>query len=87
MRKTVVIVGAGFSGTVLAVNLLRRGTAQGTDIVPIPGTTNPIRLEENLAAPRINLSKNELQRIEAAAPRGIVVGQRYHPSMMQLLNG
>jgi uncharacterized NAD(P)/FAD-binding protein YdhS len=35
MRKTVVIVGAGFSGTVLAVNLLRRGTAQGTDIVLI----------------------------------------------------
>jgi aryl-alcohol dehydrogenase-like predicted oxidoreductase len=61
--------------------------AQGTDIVPIPGTTNPIRLEENLAAPQVTLSKNELQRIEAVAPRGVAVGQRYHPSMMQLLNG
>jgi aryl-alcohol dehydrogenase-like predicted oxidoreductase len=61
--------------------------AQGTDIVPIPGTTSASRLEENVAAPRITLSKDELQRIEAAAPRGVAAGQRYHPNMMQLLNG
>ena len=35
MRKTVVIVGGGFSGTVLAANLLRRLPAAGTDIVLI----------------------------------------------------
>ncbi|MEA3140705.1 MAG: hypothetical protein QOK23_2874 [Gammaproteobacteria bacterium] len=35
MRKTFLIVGAGFSGTVLAVNLLRRAAPQGTDIVLI----------------------------------------------------
>jgi uncharacterized NAD(P)/FAD-binding protein YdhS len=35
MRKTFVIVGAGFSGTVLAANLLRRPPAGGTDIVLI----------------------------------------------------
>ena len=35
MRRTVIIVGAGFSGTVLAANLLRRETAQSTDIVLI----------------------------------------------------
>jgi uncharacterized NAD(P)/FAD-binding protein YdhS len=35
MRKTLVIVGAGFSGTVLAANLLRRLPAQGADIVLI----------------------------------------------------
>jgi aryl-alcohol dehydrogenase-like predicted oxidoreductase len=61
--------------------------AQDTDIVPIPGTTNPARLEENLAAPQITLSQKELQRIEAVAPLGVAVGQRYHPGMMQLLNG
>jgi uncharacterized NAD(P)/FAD-binding protein YdhS len=33
MRKTLVIVGAGFSGTVLAVNLLRRPPPGGADIV------------------------------------------------------
>jgi uncharacterized NAD(P)/FAD-binding protein YdhS len=35
MRKTLVIVGAGFSGTVLAANLLRRPPAQGVDLVLI----------------------------------------------------
>jgi uncharacterized NAD(P)/FAD-binding protein YdhS len=35
MRKTLLIVGAGFSGTVLAANLLRRPPAEGADIVLI----------------------------------------------------
>jgi uncharacterized NAD(P)/FAD-binding protein YdhS len=35
MRKTFVIIGAGFSGTVLAANLLRRPPAGGADIVLI----------------------------------------------------
>jgi uncharacterized NAD(P)/FAD-binding protein YdhS len=35
MRKTLVIVGAGFSGTVLAANLLRRPPSEGADIVLI----------------------------------------------------
>jgi uncharacterized NAD(P)/FAD-binding protein YdhS len=35
MRKTLVIVGAGFSGTVLAVNLLRRPPPGGADVVLI----------------------------------------------------
>ena len=35
MRKTLVIVGAGFSGTVLAANLLRRPPTGGADIVLI----------------------------------------------------
>jgi aryl-alcohol dehydrogenase-like predicted oxidoreductase len=61
--------------------------AQGPDIVPIPGTTNLKRLEENLAAPQISLSASELQRIEAVAPLGIAVGQRYQPAGMQLVNG
>jgi aryl-alcohol dehydrogenase-like predicted oxidoreductase len=61
--------------------------AQGNDIVPIPGTTNPSRLEENTAAPDITLSKAELQRIDAVTPRGVAEGLRYHPGMMSLLNG
>jgi uncharacterized NAD(P)/FAD-binding protein YdhS len=35
MRKTLVIIGAGFSGTVLTANLLRRPPPQGADIVLI----------------------------------------------------
>ena len=60
--------------------------AQGTDVVPIPGTTNLARLEENLAAPQVALSKEELQRIETVAPHGVAAGQRYQPASMQLLN-
>jgi aryl-alcohol dehydrogenase-like predicted oxidoreductase len=61
--------------------------AQGPDIVPIPGTTSPQRLQENLESVDIRLSDEELDVIEAAAPQGIAEGQRYHPNMMTLLNG
>jgi aryl-alcohol dehydrogenase-like predicted oxidoreductase len=61
--------------------------AQGADIVPIPGTTNPARLEENLQAVEVGLSREELESIAAVAPHGIAEGQRYHPNMMTLLNG
>jgi len=61
--------------------------AQGDDMVPIPGTTNLNRLAENLTAPEITLSKAELQGIEAIAPHGVAMGQRYQPGMMGLLNG
>jgi aryl-alcohol dehydrogenase-like predicted oxidoreductase len=61
--------------------------AQGQDIVPIPGTTSDARLAENVAATQVSLSRQDLERIEAAAPRGAAAGQRYQPQMMSLLNG
>jgi aryl-alcohol dehydrogenase-like predicted oxidoreductase len=61
--------------------------ARGPDFVPIPGTTSPVRLTENLRAVDVRLSREELDRIEASAPQGIAEGQRYHPNMMGLLNG
>jgi aryl-alcohol dehydrogenase-like predicted oxidoreductase len=61
--------------------------AQGPDVVPIPGTTSPQRLQENLESVDIRLTDEELDLIEAAAPQGIAQGQRYHPNMMTLLNG
>jgi aryl-alcohol dehydrogenase-like predicted oxidoreductase len=61
--------------------------AQGPDVVPIPGTTSPQRLQENLESVDIRLSDEELDVIEAAAPQGIAQGHRYHPNMMTLLNG
>jgi len=60
---------------------------QGTDIVPIPGTTSLARLEENLAAPGIVLTPAELEHIEAVAPQGAASGHRYHEAMAHLLNG
>jgi aryl-alcohol dehydrogenase-like predicted oxidoreductase len=61
--------------------------AQGPDVVPIPGTTSPKRLQENLESVDIRLTDEERDAIEAAAPQGIAQGQRYHPNMMTLLDG
>ena len=44
--------------------------AQGPDIVPIPGTKRRSYLEENAGALAITLSHEELERLNAAAPRG-----------------
>jgi aryl-alcohol dehydrogenase-like predicted oxidoreductase len=51
--------------------------AQGEDIVPIPGTKRRPYLEENVAATEINLSPEELSRIDAVAPKGGTAGDRY----------
>lgn len=44
--------------------------------VPIPGTTRASRVEENVAAADVVLTAGDLDRIEAAAPHGVVVGAR-----------
>jgi aryl-alcohol dehydrogenase-like predicted oxidoreductase len=51
--------------------------AQGDDIVPIPGTKRRHYLEENVAADEIELSADELARIDEAAPVGAAAGDRY----------
>jgi aryl-alcohol dehydrogenase-like predicted oxidoreductase len=51
--------------------------AQGDDIVPIPGTKRREYLEENIAAIAIELSKEDLARIDEAAPKGAAFGDRY----------
>ena len=58
--------------------------AQGGDIVPIPGTKRRKYLNENLAAPDIELSDADLDAIEAAFPRAGVRGERYTAAMMAL---
>jgi aryl-alcohol dehydrogenase-like predicted oxidoreductase len=50
---------------------------QGDDIVPIPGTTDPDHLDENLAALDVTLTGEELDRIDEIAPRGAAAGDRY----------
>ena len=50
---------------------------QGDDIVPIPGTTDPDHLEENLGAVRVSLTDEELDRIDEIAPVGAAAGDRY----------
>jgi aryl-alcohol dehydrogenase-like predicted oxidoreductase len=50
---------------------------QGDDIVPIPGTKRIRYLEENLGALGVELSAEDLNRIEEVFPRGATAGQRY----------
>ena len=61
--------------------------AQGDDIVPIPGTRHPERVEENFGALKIVLSENDLLRIDAAAPKGGTAGERYPEGGMKTING
>jgi aryl-alcohol dehydrogenase-like predicted oxidoreductase len=51
--------------------------AQGDDIVPIPGTKRRSYLEENAAAVEIELTPEELARIDEVFPRGATSGDRY----------
>ena len=55
--------------------------AQGADIVPIPGTRKPERLEQNVAAADVKLTDADLARIDEILPEG-AYGSRYPEAMM-----
>jgi aryl-alcohol dehydrogenase-like predicted oxidoreductase len=57
--------------------------ARGDDIVPIPGSRRIKHLEENAAAVDIELTADDLARIDDAAPRGVAAGDRY-PDMSRV---
>jgi aryl-alcohol dehydrogenase-like predicted oxidoreductase len=58
--------------------------AQGEDVVPIPGTRRRTRLEENVGALDVELSEDDLRRIDDLLPQAS--GDRYPEQMMGLLN-
>jgi aryl-alcohol dehydrogenase-like predicted oxidoreductase len=60
--------------------------AQGNDIVPIPGTKRRRNLEENVIAVDLELTSEDLQRIEDSVPRDAVVGARYREEAMRFVN-
>ena len=57
------------------------------DVIPIPGTSSMARLEENIHAADVKLTEQDLSRIEHSLPKGSVVGERYAPAMMKIVNG
>jgi aryl-alcohol dehydrogenase-like predicted oxidoreductase len=59
--------------------------AKGEDIVSIPGTKSPRRLEENVGAVDVQLSAEDVQALDAVVPPGGVAGTRYSASDMELL--
>jgi aryl-alcohol dehydrogenase-like predicted oxidoreductase len=58
--------------------------AQGEDIVPIPGTKRRKYLEENAAAADVELTDEDLARIDEELPE--VAGDRYAPEGMAAVN-
>ena len=51
--------------------------SRGDDVVPIPGTKRRTYLEENAAATEVELSSDELERLEQVFPPGAASGDRY----------
>src|SRR6478752_3530477 len=51
--------------------------AQGAHIVPIPGTKKRDRLRENVGATDVELSAEDLTRLDELAPAGAAAGARY----------
>jgi aryl-alcohol dehydrogenase-like predicted oxidoreductase len=58
--------------------------SRGEDIVPIPGTKHRKYLEENAGAPNVELTEEDLARIEEELPP--VSGERYTPEGMAQVN-
>jgi aryl-alcohol dehydrogenase-like predicted oxidoreductase len=56
---------------------------QGRDIAPIPGTKRRSYLEENVAAAEVELSEEDLRRIDEVMPAGVAAGERY-PDMSSI---
>jgi aryl-alcohol dehydrogenase-like predicted oxidoreductase len=61
--------------------------AQGDDIVPIPGTKRRKYLEENVGALEVQLTLEDLRRIDEVFPYGAAAGLRYPEHMMKIVNG
>ena len=60
--------------------------AQKPWIVPIPGTTKLIRLEENLGAAAVELTSEDLREIDSAASKITIQGARY-PDALEARTG
>ena len=59
--------------------------AQKQWIVPIPGTTKLVRLEENIGAAQLQLSTEDLSTINQAASNIAIQGARYPAHLQQMV--
>jgi aryl-alcohol dehydrogenase-like predicted oxidoreductase len=59
--------------------------AKGEDVVPIPGTKSPRRLEENAAAAEARLSPQDVDELDNAISPDAVRGNRYPEQLMALI--
>jgi len=61
--------------------------AQNDGIIPIPGTANRAHLEVNVDALQLELTPQDLERLNEAAPQGAAAGDRYVEAGMKFVNG
>lgn len=59
--------------------------AQGDNLIPIPGTKRVRYLEENLAATKLILTKEDLKKLDTMAPVGAFTGERYTAELQALI--
>jgi len=59
--------------------------AQGKDMIPIPGTKRLRYLEDNMGALNVQLSYADLKQIAARLAQFEIIGERYTPQMMALV--
>jgi len=74
-----IAAGKGCTPSQLALAWVLR---RGEDIVPIPGTKRRKYLEEDVRALDIELTADDLRRIDEVAPVGAAAGNRYAAAMM-----
>src|SRR3989442_5736779 len=60
--------------------------AQGEDIVPIPGTKRRKYLEDNVGALNVQLTPEDLRRLDEIFPHGAAAGPRNPEAMMKVVN-
>lgn len=73
-------------GATVAQIAIAWALARGEDIVPLIGARTRERLAEALGALNLDLSKEDLARIESAVPPGAAAGDRYDPTQMAHLD-
>jgi aryl-alcohol dehydrogenase-like predicted oxidoreductase len=60
--------------------------AQGSDLIPIPGTRRSKYLRENIQAIEVKLTADEIRTLNEAIPPGVTAGDRYPAMQMKRLN-
>jgi aryl-alcohol dehydrogenase-like predicted oxidoreductase len=76
---------AGEKGVTPAQLALAWVLAQGKDVIPIPGTKRVRYLEDNMGALNVALTESDRKKIGERLAQFQVVGERYTPDMMALV--
>jgi aryl-alcohol dehydrogenase-like predicted oxidoreductase len=73
-------------GATVAQLAIAWALSRGVDVVPLVGARTRERLAESVGALEVELSGEDLARIEQAIPVGAVAGERYHAEQMAVLD-